>query len=403
MPSPPNAPWVSHGLIDASVTVTGYRESSLDAPDLAQRALAELWAEFGVVGVRDVGSSVTANLRQRELSRGSSEQTPGPSSRPGPEPHGTHVHHTGLVLVEGTPLGDGDVVLSETALDAALGIATAFDPDAPTLMFKTESAACLAYWAGQARKRHPNARISARGATAVDVAVSAGLHVVDSFPWLAVARLGASGPSMSTSNLTPVEVLQAWARADERAIAARVAWLAEHNVALTSEFLALRRSVFIKEALTAAHLDRIEAILPHVRHVADMRRAGGYLSGRRSLSKFAGIEQPKSQQLAEAEVGWQKMLAAAAHAVDAGLRLLPASRSPLLTSCPGYSLLEELAVLVHAGIPAETVFDLAGSEAAEVLSLPLSTAPVLTADSAPTDPSQILRLRATDSRITAGL
>lgn len=365
-----DASWTCHGLVDASVTVTGYRESSLDSPDLAQQSLAALWAEVGVVGVRDAGSSVTANIRQREYCRA------------------THVHGTGLVLVEGTPLGDGDVVLTESALDAALGIASAIEPSAPSLIFKPESTAWLEHWAARARSKHPGVKISARGAAAVHSAVTAQLHLVDSFPWLAIS---------APSQWTPVEVLQEWARVDERTVDQRVAEFIANNIAVTTEFLALRRSVFIKEALTAAHLDRVEPILPHAKHVADMRRAGGYLSGRRSLAKFAGIEQPKSQQLVEAEDGWQRMMSAATRAVRAGLKLLPASRSPLLTSCPGYSLLEELALLVHAGIPAATVFELAGGVAADVLAIPFSREPVFTAPQCPDEPAQILRLRATDA------
>lgn len=52
-----------------------------------------------------------------------------------------------------------------------------------------------------------------------------------------------------------------------------------------------------------------------------------------------------------------------------GVIFLPASKAPQLAVLPGYGLLEELALLVHMGLPATDVLTNATSVAASVLGI----------------------------------
>lgn len=140
------------------------------------------------------------------------------------------------------------------------------------------------------------------------------------------------------------------------------------------------------------------AVYPHTKHLADMRRAGGFVSGRRAMAKHSGAVQPKAAQLRVAETGWQRLLEAVAGAVSDGLVLLPGSRSPQMTLCPGYGLLEELSVIAHAGVSTERTLELATVQAAFTLAVELPPAGEA-AVSAPSEPKGFLSLRPSFSNI----
>lgn len=357
------------GLIDASVTVNGYRESATDPPGTAQVAIAQLWSDFGVVAVRDTGSGWAPLLRQQQACAGQTQIVGG-----------------GLVLVEQDPIDDCDVNVTADSIDAVIALALAGGQG--WLNMRPHTEAWLDHCAGRAADA--GLRLAIRGPLAAEAAARVGASVLDSFSWLALA--GSAGPAR------PAALLAAWAEADMTAIRDRVLRLRDADVAVTSELLALYRAVFVKQGLDAGHLDRLEPILPHTKHLADMRRAGGFVSGRRAMAKHSGAVQPKAAQLRVAETGWQRLLEAVAGAVSDGLVLLPGSRSPQMTLCPGYGLLEELSVIAHAGVSTERTLELATVQAAFTLAVELPSAGEA-AVSAPSEPKGFLSLRPSFSNI----
>jgi hypothetical protein len=175
-------------------------------------------------------------------------------------------------------------------------------------------------------------RVAYSGVPGAVEALTLGDHIVD-LPGL----LRKAGDS-------PLQLLQRWASADCQNI---LAPLEGQGVTVGSGLLALRRAVFVREALDAPFLEELVPILPHTEHVREMKRPGGYLAAKRKLRENTGLTEPSRMQAAPAEEGWKKLLATAATVS----RIVPASRAPQFTSVPGYAWYEECAVLSHAGVP----------------------------------------------------
>lgn len=145
--------------------------------------------------------------------------------------------------------------------------------------------------------------------------------------------------------------------------------LGERGVGITTELVSHRRSVFIREGLNTPFLETLEPILPHTRHIREMNRTGGYLAGKRELKKSTGLAEPNRQMAKRAQDGWNGVLEAC-EATHQSVRLLPGSRAPQITTVPGYSFKEELAMLAHLGCSLDYVLDSATAGARTFLHIP---------------------------------
>lgn len=139
---------------------------------------------------------------------------------------------------------------------------------------------------------------------------------------------------------SPLRLLQRWSEQQE------IPRGLDGNPTVGSGLLALRRSVFVREAMEAPFLEELAPILPHAAYIREMKRPGGYLAAKRKLRENAGLVEPSRAEAQCAEAGWQQLLAIAS-AMDG---LVPASRAPQFTSLPGYAWHEECSILGHAGV-----------------------------------------------------
>ncbi|MGO2855807.1 MAG: hypothetical protein ACTIL6_10250 [Brevibacterium aurantiacum] len=168
----------------------------------------------------------------------------------------------------------------------------------------------------------------------------------------------------------PVDALLEWAteEATEHAIAV-ARELGENGVGVTTELVSHRRAVFIREGLKTPFLETLEPILPHTRHIREMNRPGGYLAGKHELKRATGLSEPNRLTSKRAQISWGKVLEAC-EATHRELTLLPGTRSPQITTVPGYSLKEELSLLAHLGCPLDYVLDAATTRARTFFDIP---------------------------------
>ncbi|MDO4718840.1 MAG: hypothetical protein Q4B08_14925, partial [Propionibacteriaceae bacterium] len=142
-------------------------------------------------------------------------------------------------------------------------------------------------------------------------------------------------------------VLAGWAGPESERASRVASDLVGRGVFLTTELLAAYRSVFVRESLDVPFLELNEPILPHVRWLLQMRRAGGYAAGRAALREYAGLAEPTKSEAAAARRGWSRLVSLAVDLLSSSTTLKLASSSPKLAMLPGFGLKEEL-VLLHA-------------------------------------------------------
>lgn len=303
-------------LRDAAVGIAGYRSSRTDPLAGPTAAVLDLLARYGVTAARIDSRTWEELALMRALHR---EHAPT-----------TALHGGGPVLIDRAPRLERELWVTRRD-DIDVAVATAehqrvtwlpvgiADPDLAAHAVETAHRAGL--------------RVSAEGIGDVP-----GLGPDD--------HVGAMPDVLRRIDDTPLTLLQRWAEAADDGIRL-LRGAVDAGATVGSGLLALRRAVFVREALDAPFLDELEPILPHASHLRELKRPGGYLVAKRQLRQHAGLREPTRAEAERAEAGWRNLLSAAATVADA---VVPASRAPQFTSVPGYALHEELAVLTHAGL-----------------------------------------------------
>ncbi|GAA2173176.1 hypothetical protein GCM10009784_06500 [Arthrobacter parietis] len=307
--------------IDASVGIGGYRNSLMDPLDRATSAILRFWAEHELTGVRIESSTweELALLRGLLLTRGTEEQ-------PLPQITGG-----GPTLVDTTPRSERDYWVGDSRSIAA-AVETA-----------------VAHHTGWVNVRAQGTSVSRK---IIEAAHARDLRVCYRGPWGGTDDLRSGDHIPSVADLIregiegPVEILHRWADAGSLGVD-RARLIDARGVSVGTELLALRRSVFLREALEAPFLEELEPVLPHAAYIRQMKRPGGYLVGKRQLRQHAGLIEPTRDDAARAEDGWANLLLTVGQVPEP---LIPATRSPQLTLLPGYSWREECSILRHAGV-----------------------------------------------------
>lgn len=307
--------------VDASAGIGGYRLTQTDPMDRAPQKILNLWADNGLTGVRIEGSSWEELAMLRELVRRRAKD-----GHPVPLIAGG-----GPVLVDTVPTSEREYWIGDRgSIRAAMETVLAHGVG----------------WVGVRLRGLEWAR------TLTDAAHSVGLRVAYRGPWAGTAQLisgdhlPAAAEVLRHGSQGPLQLLQRWAQEPEKGVD-RLKWAESAGLSVGSELMALRRSVFLREALDAPFLEELEAILPHSVHLREMKRPGGYLAGKRLLRQYTGLTEPSRREGALAEDGWAQLLSAL-RAFPAPL--VPATRAPQVTSLPGYAWHEECALLKHAGV-----------------------------------------------------
>lgn len=304
-------------LVDGGLSLMGYRESLRDPATSATDAIVENSRRHGIGVLLDDGSSFEALYRARRVGAGSLVLGGGP------------------ILTDLRPRTEAERQISSVA-DLQRSVQSLQVEESSWLNLRTDSIDFLSQ--------------------AVTIAHSANLKVS-----LRTSRIS---PIESAQNMTdmligahhlngrlPVGgalgILQQWAGIDDAAVDRLCRGIASSGMVVTSGLLAIRRAAFPREATGTPFLEELLPVLPHVRYIIEMRRAGGYLAGRRQMAKHTGFQEPTASQKQQALKGWDALTAATCAFVHSGGRLLPASHGPGLGVVPGHGIKEELTLLAH--------------------------------------------------------
>ena len=308
-------------LVDSGVGLIGYRESLRASVTTSTDAIARLLLRHGVDTVVDLGSSHESRYRMAAVA---------------PE---LDVIVGGPVLTNGELSSECDrTIRDEETLRRSLD---AFKLEGVSIIsVRTDDADFVRSCAAGAHER--GQRISLFSSRLpVDQILDTGVDILAGAHQMLSAFRRTSTERKASS---PLEMLEITSESKARAAARRVA---EAGIAVTTGLISLRRSCLPKEALDAPYLEDLLPIFPHSRHLLEMKRAGGYIMGRRQLATNAGIKEPSPTGRRAILDTWQYLLTAINAFREAGGRVLPASFAPGFGVVPGYSLKEEVTLLAH--------------------------------------------------------
>lgn len=328
-PAPPSVvaatdatlPCLLPGLVDAGVRFRGYRETAVDPPFAAVDAIIQLLSKHAVAGVKERGNSREALAYALHVAE------PCPVAVSGP------------VLVSGVPQHEVECPVPTPALASAAVASNARD-GTPWVMLGQGLTPVGAAAACETAAEHGVAVAAVPGLSSPTLLADSGaccLHAAsslmsESVPW--------------RSDRRPAEVAADWSAASEGLLEEMlVPRLLERDVALAPELVAFRRSVFIREVIELSGLEDLVPIFPSTRWLLEMRRAGGFLLGRRQLTAATGLTDLGREERRQAAAGYERLLEFVRAAASAGVPIVASSHAPSFGVVPGRGLMEELAVL----------------------------------------------------------
>lgn len=304
-------------LVDGGVSLMGYRESPMDAVTSATDAIVENSIRHGVGVMLDDGSSFEALYRARHTGVGSTIIGGGP------------------ILTDLHPRTEAERQVSN-ASDLRRSIGSLQAEESTWLNLRTNDIDFLSTATAAAREAGLKVSLRTSKISALDAAHHQAGMLIGAY------HLNGMPPAGGARG-----ILEQWAATDPAANDRSCRLIAASGMIVTSGLLTIRRSALPKEALGSPFLEELLPILPHVRYLIEMRRAGGYMAGRRQLAKHTGFQEPTASQKQLALRGWEMLTAATRTFVQHDGQLLPASHGPGLGIVPGHGIKEELTLLAH--------------------------------------------------------
>ena len=338
-------------MVDCSMGLGGYRERLTDSVLTAPNAIVDALRRHGVGAVHSTSSTWEEYWAFRQIS----DKNGGPIISGG-----------GAALTDDPPVSHRlRWVQSNNEIRQA--ISTAQNEECAWVTVQSSSRDFIQAVVTEARKH--GVRVALRGPGDCADCLSSGDMFLGFVQLL--SRVAVS---------SPLDSLVEWGSQERVQYGIKLAQLlGERGVGITTELVSHRRSVFIREGLNTPFLEALEPILPHTRYIREMNRASGYLAGKKELKKSTGLVEPNRQMARRAEEGWNGVLEAC-ESVHRSVCLLPGSRSPQITTVPGYSFKEELAILAHLGCSLDYVIHCATEGARNFLGIPVDVEQPIVSD-----------------------
>lgn len=324
----------NHLLIDSSCAVEGYMEDLRGDLTIDSRHIASQCKRFGVGAVRDTGSGISAKSRFQRYE--------------------DCVKLLGgiIAITDSTPYNRSEIIISTVSeLSEIISLCNALNER----WISVRSTNSDFFYAVRSIAKDAGISIFGRGPGALSAASMGSIDIMDGVA------------SLLPIQTSPANALTSAAVADNSWWSNLASILIERGVSVCTGLIALRRSIFLKEAIHAPHLEDLTPIVPHSQYLQKMRQGTGYLAGKRALEIHSGMREPSNKERQILNEGWMRISTWIGDASHNGLTFLPASKAPQLAVLPGYGLLEELALLANIGIsPIETI-KLATTGAARIL------------------------------------
>lgn len=321
-----HVPFVAPAVRDLSGRCRGYREDLATKPWSSVERIFALNRRYGVVEVRDTGNTWEA-LRYIVDVLGVD-----------------WVEACGPVLIEGEPNHEIERPVVGTR-GARRAVESASLEGASWLMLGSSVSATMA--------RSVVRFSQERG---LQVAARPGVLRVEQLAALGVDTVYGAASCFAAFNADEPDVASqalVWSTLDPEMEAARVGeYFVKHDIPLVSEYVATRRRVLLDEAIQARGLEELVPILPAMRYLLEMRKAGGQRIGRQKMAQVGAMQKLGRKGRAQALEGLDRLGAAICQLQRGGVRIIPGSAAPSVGMVPGIGFWEEMEGLSLAGCDA---------------------------------------------------
>jgi imidazolonepropionase-like amidohydrolase len=338
------------GLIDSHVHIAGYTEGAPNGhPFEPMKAFLRLCGLAGVTTVRDLGNTLETLAYVREWA----ERFDGP-----------RVHGAGPLL-DAPPLTWAFSRLARTPAEARREVERlAIEGVDWIKAYRGVRPDVLETIVDTARTHDLPVAIDC-GATSAPQAARAGVRSIEH-----AANLRPREDGEEIAN--PLDEARAWRRTDPegKAYAELLDALREHAAYVCPTLLVSRRRCLIDEVVNAPFVDYAVAVMPYHRHFKRMRTTMGMRMGRPYVRQYMGIPELAREERQAVDEGLDRMAALVGRLHADGIPLAAGTDAPNPSLAPGFSLHEELAALVAAGLPTTAALESATGTAGALLGDP---------------------------------
>lgn len=146
-----------------------------------------------------------------------------------------------------------------------------------------------------------------------------------------------------------------------------IAVLKEHGTFVCPTLLVTHRWCSLDDMVQEPYLDYMVGVMPYHSYFKRMQGTFGKMIGRHYLDKYMPMPSPSRKEKDVIDRGLANIREITKRLHEAGVRIVVGTDSPNPSIVPGFSLHQEMSLLVASGLPAEAVLTYATSAAADLL------------------------------------
>ena len=143
--------------------------------------------------------------------------------------------------------------------------------------------------------------------------------------------------------------------------------LKEQGTFVCPTLLVSHRWCSLDDMVQEPYLEYMVGVMPYHRYFKRMQGTFGKVIGRHFLDMYMPMPSPSRKEKAAIDSGLAKIREMTKRLHEADVRIVVGTDSPNPSIVPGFSLHQEMALLVATGLPAEAVLAYATSAAADLL------------------------------------
>lgn len=163
--------------------------------------------------------------------------------------------------------------------------------------------------------------------------------------------------------------LSFWSRVDLRSagVSEMLDEFRARGTAVCPTLLVTHRLSDLDAMVSEPYLDYMVAVMPYHRHLKRLRGRFGRTIGRGIMNRYLPMPSPTAAAKAEMKAGLEKLREVTRLLHEAGVQLVAGTDAPNPSIVPGFSLHQEMALMVEAGLSPSAVLACATSAAAKLL------------------------------------
>ena len=180
-----------------------------------------------------------------------------------------------------------------------------------------------------------------------------------------------TGPTNGSPD-TVAHRMQRWSRIDPESedIERLIGALLDHRTVVCPTLLVTHRWCSIEAMVQEPYLEYMVAVMPYARNFLRMRQPMGLVIGKRFLNQHLPVPTLSRREQVAVNTGLRTLKAVVRRLHEAGVPLVVGTDAPSPSVVPGFSMHQELALLVESGVPPTAALACATAEAAGLIGQP---------------------------------